>query len=162
MRHKKVKLIALLLLGIGFTGLRAQTAISAIGGNATGSGGTVSYTVGQIAYTGISGPSGSVTQGVQQPYEFFTVGTDDTPHISLYLNVFPNPTATGIFLRVSQENPKTYTYHLYDFGGKLLQSHRISSTVTPISLEHLEPATYLLSVVNNQTVIKTFKIIKNK
>jgi len=46
MKYKKLKLSAVLLLGLGLTGLQAQQSINAAGGNATGSGGMVSYSVG--------------------------------------------------------------------------------------------------------------------
>ena len=59
--------IRLLFLLIGIQQLQAQDAIANSGGNATGSNGTVSYTVGQVAYTSQTGASGSVAQGVQQP-----------------------------------------------------------------------------------------------
>ncbi len=49
-KHKKLKLIAILLLGIGLTGLQAQTALIATGGIALGSGGSVSYSIGQVVY----------------------------------------------------------------------------------------------------------------
>jgi hypothetical protein len=47
----------------------AQTATVSAGGNAIGTGGSVSYSVGQIAYTNNSNSNGSVAQGVQYPYE---------------------------------------------------------------------------------------------
>jgi len=43
MLNKKVKISALLLLCVGLTGLQAQNAIPASGGNASGGGGTASY-----------------------------------------------------------------------------------------------------------------------
>ena len=46
MQYKKLKLNAILFLGLGLTGLQAQEAISASGGDASGSGGTVIYTIG--------------------------------------------------------------------------------------------------------------------
>jgi len=48
MRHKRLKLSAVLLLGLGLTGLQAQESVNATGGNASGSGGSVSYSVGQV------------------------------------------------------------------------------------------------------------------
>ncbi len=42
MRHKRLKLSAIFLLGLGLTGLQAQETIPATGGNASGSGTTVS------------------------------------------------------------------------------------------------------------------------
>jgi uncharacterized protein (TIGR02145 family) len=50
-------------------GLALQNTISAAGGNAKGSGGSASFTVGQIFYTKLSGTNGTVVQGIQQPYE---------------------------------------------------------------------------------------------
>jgi hypothetical protein len=50
-------------------GLAMQNTISSAGGNAKGSGGSASFTVGQIFYTKLSGTNGSVVQGIQQPYE---------------------------------------------------------------------------------------------
>jgi len=68
--------ILVLLLGLTFPGLQAQEAIPASGGNVTGSGGTVSYSIGQVFYLMNSGATGSVLQGVQQPHEIF--GKEDT------------------------------------------------------------------------------------
>ena len=47
----------------------AQQAFVAAGGDATGSGGTVSFSAGQVVYTTITSGSGSVSQGVQQVYD---------------------------------------------------------------------------------------------
>jgi len=53
MRNKK--LIIMLLLTGCFTGVWAQETILATGADATGSGGKVSYSVGQIAYENFCG-----------------------------------------------------------------------------------------------------------
>src|SRR6056297_978638 len=66
---KTVILIAMLLFGPGLTGANAQQAMPASGGDASGSGGFVSYSVGQVVYTTHTGANGSVAQGVQQTYE---------------------------------------------------------------------------------------------
>ena len=50
MKHKKLKLCAILLIGFGLTGLQAQESVNTTGGNASGSGGSVSYSVGQVTY----------------------------------------------------------------------------------------------------------------
>jgi hypothetical protein len=64
----KLLQLTLLLLGFVLTA-QAQQATTAAGGNATGSGGSVAYSVGQIVYTTHTGTTGSVAQGVQQTYE---------------------------------------------------------------------------------------------
>jgi hypothetical protein len=64
-----IRLMLLLLLGCNIQLLNAQTGIAAGGGNATGSGGSVSYSIGQVFYMMNTGTTGSVLQGVQQPWE---------------------------------------------------------------------------------------------
>ena len=73
MRNTKLKLSTVLLLCFGMFGLQAQQVVTTSGGNASGSGGSVSYTVGQIVYTTNTDSNGSVAQGVQQPYEISVV-----------------------------------------------------------------------------------------
>ena len=77
-------LISAFLFFMALTGLQAQEAISASGGNASGSNGTLSYTVGQVVSSYIIGSEGTVTQGVQQPWEIFQLtGSYDALGISL-------------------------------------------------------------------------------
>ena len=84
MRKNKSKPLALLVAGLLCAGLtQAQESVNSTGGNATGSGGTVSYTIGQVGYTTNTGSNGSVAQGVQQAYEILTVGINENePKIS--------------------------------------------------------------------------------
>ena len=49
--------------------LFGQQAVVTAGAEATGTGGTVSYSVGQVVYQTHAGTNGSVAEGVQQPYE---------------------------------------------------------------------------------------------
>ncbi|MBC8173028.1 MAG: hypothetical protein H7X71_03895, partial [Chitinophagales bacterium] len=50
--------------------LFAQEGSSAAGGDGAGSGGTISYTVGQTNYITLAGAGGTAMEGVQQPFEF--------------------------------------------------------------------------------------------
>jgi len=141
--------------------LSAQSALPATGGNASGSGGAVSYTVGQIAYTANSSPSGSAHQGVQQAYEIFTVGSDETPDITLRCLLYPNPTPDGVTLDAPQYATQNLHYQLFDSAGRLLSGSGINSVETNISLLNQPAAVYLLTVRSQDRAIKTFKIIKN-
>lgn len=101
MRHKRLKLSAVLLLGLGLTGLQAQTSVNATDGDVSGSGGSVSYSVGQVVYTTHTGTSGSVAEGVQQPYEISVVtGLEEAQSINLSVTAYPNPTTD--YCQVSQ------------------------------------------------------------
>ena len=162
MRHKKLKLSAVILIGLGLTGLQAQESVIAIGGNASGSGGSVSYSVGQVVYTTSTGANGSVAQGVQQPYEISVVtAIEEAKGINLSVSVYPNPTTDYLTLEVKDFELSTLHFQLYDMNGKLLQSEKISGSQTSITMGNLVSATYFVKVIQSNKEIKTFKIIKN-
>lgn len=139
----------------------AQSSIVVTGGNGIGSGGSVSYSVGQIADTTAAGPNGSVTQGVQQPIEILLVGMDNYPDISLTASVYPNPTSANVLLKTDMQNSDNISFQLYDLYGKLITTQKLTSSITAIPMESLAGGTYFLNVVANNTELKSFKIIKN-
>jgi hypothetical protein len=158
MKHKdSIMSVAFLLLGLG--GLHAQESPTATGGEATGAGGTASYSVGQVVYTTNTGTNGSVAQGVQQPYEVSVITGVNETTINLELSVYPNPTTDYLTLKL--EKTEGLSYQLYDLQGKVIASKTVNGTSTNISLEEQPTATYFLSVVKNNQIVKTFKIIKN-
>ena len=158
---KRTKML-LLFLGIATTSLYAQEAVPATGGEASGAGGTVSYTVGQVLYNTYTGTSNSEAQGVQQPYEIsIVVGIEAYEGIRLSCQVYPNPSTNYLVLEVENYDLKDLHYQLLDVSGKLLKSKRIESTTSTISMKDYVPSVYLLQVVSESTIIQTFKIIKN-
>ena len=121
MKNLRKVLICFCLFGYG-TAIQAQEAVTAAGGDATGSGGSVSYSIGQIDYITNTGTGGTVTQGVQQPYEFFIVGIDDKKDISVELSVYPNPAVSTVNLRIDNQNLENISFQLYDMNEKLILS----------------------------------------
>ena len=65
--------VTIVLFTTGLTVATAQESVSASGGEASGSGGSVSYSVGQLFYRIHTGTTGSVAEGVQQPYEISVI-----------------------------------------------------------------------------------------
>ena len=162
MRHKKLKLSAIILLGLGLTGLQAQESVNATGGDASGSGGSVSYSVGQVVYTTNTGTNGSVTQGVQQPYEISVVtAIEEAKGINLTVTAYPNPATDYLTLRIDEFEISNLSFQLYDMNGKLLQSEKITGNQTSIVMSNLVPANYFVKVIQANKEVKTFKIIKN-
>jgi hypothetical protein len=166
MKNLKKSAIVFILF-ISVTAIRAQDAIPASGGNASGGGGTVSYTVGQVVYTTNTGTNGSVAQGVQQPYEISVVtGIENSMKINLSCMAYPNPATTYLTLKTENTDNENLSYQLYDINGKLLENKKVEGNETTIFMEHRPVATYLLKVVQTDQAslpkeIKTFKIIKN-
>lgn len=162
MTKNKSRPILLLATGLLWASLaQAQESVNATGGDATGSGGTVAYSVGQVAYTTNTDASGTVSQGVQQAYEIFTVGIKETK-LNISLSVFPNPTADNLTLQISDYNNEKLSYQLLDMQGKLLNNGQVTTQQTQINTAHLPAATYFMNVLNQENKkIQTFKIIKN-
>ena len=166
MLQNKLKLCIVLLLVLILTRLEAQEAIPSTGGNASGSGGSVSYSFGQIVYTTNTGINGSVAQGVQQPYEISVVtGVEEANGINLIWTAYPNPATDHLQLKVESNfnfSLSTLTYSLYDISGKLLENKTIERNETTIAMGSLSSSTYFIKVYDNKkTEVKTFKIIKN-
>lgn len=162
MKNKKTKLTTSLLLSIGLTGTYAQQATDAAGGNASGSGGSVSYSVGQVVYTTHTGTNGSVAQGVQQAYEIsIATGINDTEDTGIHLSAYPNPAKDILNLKVDHYTEGKFLYQLFDISGKLLEAKHIEAKEISITMSNWPQATYFLKITQNHEVIKTFKILKN-
>lgn len=138
----------------------AQQAVSASGGNAIGSGGSSSYTVGQVAFTTNIGSNGSAAQGVQIPYEFSTIVGLEATGINLELKAYPNPANNVIHLSISDCKNGGISYRIYNIQGKLLIDNPVKENLTSIPLQKFSGSVYILNVLGNNELIKTFRIIK--
>ena len=157
MIQKKITATALFLLGI--CSMQAQQTTSSSGGEATGLGGTSSYTIGQTVYTSVSGAGGSSSQGVQQPYQIDVISGASIAEVTLEMSAYPNPTTSKLTLTVADATD--LSYQLYDTKGNQIKSNVVSEALTVINLEDQPAAVYFLKVVQSKEPLKTFKIIKN-
>lgn len=169
MRYNHLQATAILFFGLGLTSaLHAQESINATGQNATGSGGSACYSVGQVVYT--TNTNASMTQGVQQPYEIFVVtGLEEAEGITLSVLAYPNPTTDDLIIEThysaSQSDAVEYSVSLYDIQGKILKETTIVGNQGHLSMTNLAPSTYYVKVWSKRTAdakkeVKTFKIIK--
>lgn len=159
MEHKKLKL-SVLLFGLGLT-IQAQQAPTAAGGDASGSGGSVAYSVGQVAYITVTGPTGSVVQGVEQPFEIFVLSTNEVAATDISISVFPNPTSDNLILQVGDFSTNKLSYQLLDIRGRLLNNDIITANQTQLSLANLPQAAYFVNITRQNKKVKAFKILKN-
>ena len=162
MKFLTIPVIVLCLI-LNRTGITAQSVITSNGGNASGAGGSAAYTVGQMAFSVVTGTNGFIVQGVQQPYEISTVtAIENTEDISLEYIIYPNPTGDIVRLVINPFTGDRYSFRLYDLNGKLLREEQVPDKVTEISFESLPPAVYLLRILVNYQEVKVFKVVKNK
>lgn len=137
----------------------AQDRINASGGDASGPGGEVAYTIGLVDYTASNSGSGSVSTGVQHVY-IQAVGIDEWD-LSYDITVFPNPAVERVIIKVP-DNSLDFHYHLLDMNGKVIQSGLLAASKNHIMISSLESATYFLTVSSNGNTVRTFKLIKNQ
>jgi hypothetical protein len=141
--------------------IKAQNVIPASGGNGAGAGGSVSYTVGQVANATLSGSGGTVAQGVQQPYEISVVtAIKNTEEINLKCYIYPNPAADVTKLVFESPEYENMRFRLFDINGVLLQDKTVDSRETEIYLGNSSSSVYFLKVLKDNLEVKVFKIIK--
>jgi len=123
----------------------------------------VSYSVGQVFYTYIGSQSVyNVAQGIQHQETIKKIDLVENIEAKAEAFVFPNPatdfvniTIKGMELKAGQQS-----YQLYDLQGRLIKQNTINDIQSQISLNHLSPSIYILSINANNKVLKTVKIIK--
>ena len=161
-RTTRILVTAAFVMAVAFAG--AQSAIVPVGGDAQGNGGSVSYTVGQMAVESTANSNGSISvaEGVQQPYEIMTVGVDDYPQIALNAVVYPNPTDNLAQLQLNGFEIPTDGLRaiLYDGNGKQLQSVIVSDDLTAFQIGQYATGTYFLELRDGKRVLKTFKVVR--
>lgn len=161
MENYKPKIIAALVFFFGILKVNAQQATLASGGNATGAGGKVSYSVGQVAYKTQTGSNGNVNQGVEQAIEIFILSGEEFANIKLEAIVFPNPTVSSVTLKISNFSLDNLNYQFFDIQGRLIKEAKIANEETVFEMDNYPTATYILKINSNTKDLKTFKIIKN-
>lgn len=151
--------------------LNAQNAVSSSGGEAVGSGGSSSFTVGQVFYTSI-GNSFSNSEGVQQPFKILSnpasYKTDVMPQITVLVkdespikvSIYPNPAINYIVLSIGNTVLADLSYILYDFNDRAISTGFIQNKETYISFPYLVSGSYILQVVQHTKQLKSFIIIK--
>ena len=140
----------------------SQEIISPSAGDSSGSGGSLSYTIGQVFFNTIESDYGSLVQGIQQPFEFQTLSTPALLTVQLTAITYPNPTTEFVLLKISDTALENLQYTLFDLNGKTIDSKKINSFSTKITMKNFAIGMYLLKLTKNNQPLKTFKIIKKQ
>ena len=138
-----------------------QQSVNTSGGNVANSNGSVSYSIGQVAYASVSNSNGTVSQGVQQAYQISTLILEENA-FNFSLSAYPNPTTDNLTLRVGNYRQESLMYRVLDTEGKLVSEAKLQGQETVIEMHQLPTATYFVEVHNEGKKVQTFKIIKNQ
>lgn len=143
-----------------FITIKAQQSTLAAGANFVSSSGSVSFSIGQVAYTSQTTSNSFVNQGVQQPFEFFATSVNKIEK-KIDIKAYPNPTTELLNLEFKGDFFQNLRIQLYDVQGKLIQTEDMKSKVIVLNLRELSSAFYFLNILDEQNnLIDTFKIVK--
>ena len=156
--HLRIITFSLFIVLNGVAAL-AQSDIVPMGGTATGDGGTVTFTIGQIAMQSYGEGGTTISEGVQQPYEIQIIGIDNYPSITLNAMVYPNPTLGNVQLTMNNVQLEGEV-KVFDINGKYLFSKKIEGETTMIPMAALATGTYFVNVLDGTQVLKSFKVVK--
>jgi len=139
----------------------AQQTVLPAGGDATGSSGSVSWSLGQVDYTANNSSGGTVSQGVQQPIEFLILATAEKDPVTRSISAMPNPASDGITVQLSTPPTSAATYRLVDLHGQEVATGRFTGTSAYVPLAGLAAATYLIHVVQGGSETSVLRVIKH-
>jgi hypothetical protein len=124
--------------------------------------GGTSYSIGQLFFEVIQAGDASITPGVQQAYEIFTVSIKET-ELNISVRLFPNPTTDVITIAISEYLENNLQYRLIDIHGKVLQTGQIVGEQSQLQLSGFPSSTYFLQIIDPiQKKLKSFRILKNQ
>lgn len=150
-----------LLIFLGFNGIcEAQQTVNTSGNNAQSATGSVSYSVGQMFDQSLSSVSGKVNQGVQQPYEIYTLATNESA-VQKKITVYPNPVKDFLIVDFNSEKLQNAKYQLFEGTGRIINQGGLRDLKNEINTSTLNSGMYILSISSEGKTMKTFKIIKN-
>jgi hypothetical protein len=146
--------------------IAAQDTTSSAGGNILSSdGSSISYTLGQTAYTTIANAERSFAEGIQQTYALKVTPINpggETEGASIDCIVYPNPTSNNVTINIKNADPTAFKYLLYTSNRRLIKQNNILSSSTILSMVDLPSGAYLLKISNSKrNITRIFKIIKD-
>ena len=154
---KKSILPLVLLMSCGFCSF-AQNAISSTGGHFKTTGGSTSFTVGQVAYVLKKGNGSYLNEGVQQVYTKKTTPVEELVYLK-EVQLYPNPTQETMTLILSSKEDVQVRYTIMDYLGKEIRAGNILSEKSEISLRDLPSGNYFISLKSKKE-IRIFKMVK--
>tara|TARA_B100000674_G_scaffold44090_1_gene30573 strand:- start:95140 stop:95646 length:507 start_codon:yes stop_codon:yes gene_type:complete len=153
---KKKHLLIGAFIGSSMTVFAQQDIVSTQGDSYSNSNNTIDFTIGEPVIETVSDGTNDVTQGFHQTQ--LTITSVKDYETDFILNVFPNPTAQLLNVKVQQINNESY--QIFDINGKLVLEGKLSNTNTVIDMAGLAEGTFILSIVRANQPVKSFQIIK--
>lgn len=139
--------------------LRAQHNLGAGGASATSAAGSVSFSLGQVAYTTSANASGSAARGVQQTYPELEIRVPEVAR-SFDFNFYPNPNRGTAYLQLPASNPAAYALYIHDLSGRLITVQTLSGGITPLDFSSYASGAYTAHIYSKDVYMTHFIFMK--
>lgn len=150
-------IVVLLLAPFSMSG---QVSVNSSGGEAIGSNGSVSFSVGQVDYINFSSAQNMMSEGVQQPIELYTVKIEELQE-KVYLTLYPNPTTQNLWLQFDGAVHNRKKIEVYSISGQKVKSLEIDESKPQLDVSDLANGTYIIRVYAHGTVLFTKRFVKS-
>ncbi|MCK5137644.1 MAG: T9SS type A sorting domain-containing protein [Bacteroidales bacterium] len=117
----------------------APTVISSGGGYAEGENISISWTLGELAVTTLTGGNMILTQGFQQPSDI-GVGISSN-EVNWNISVYPNPVGDELSIRFDIDKPGDFLVEIQDVTGRLISQEQ-HKQINPGDIILLNTSTY--------------------
>lgn len=138
----------------------AQQAVVPAGGEGSGQGGTVSWTIGQVADLMVEGGGGTVGAGVQQPFEALPT-TVDAERAPIGPTVWPTITNDVVHVDLGDPAARSVRMIILDEAGRPVLEQRAQQAVAEVRLAALAVGRYILHLVKDGRPVGTFDLIRS-
>lgn len=169
MKHKLLRLNAVLLLGLGLTPLQGQTAMTVKQSGGTQTAYALSA-IRKLTFSSTGNMSVTKTTGSTDDYALIGVrylkfgdtdtGIDAGTTAKGNLQLYPNPAVDVLYIQLSEVGSRVAVVELLSIEGKVLYKGQLSSTgIYQVNVSQFRQGVYLCRV-NNGTSIETTKFLK--
>jgi hypothetical protein len=168
MRHKRLKLGSVFLLGLGLTGLQAQTMyVKQSNGTQTAYALSniqkMNFSSGNLTVTKTDNTNAVYALNNLRYFNFSDLSTDTEEPVSVQnqmLSVYPNPVTNMLNIDLSGSVQEEGKIRIINFEGKTVLNRQVGHAgVLSLDLSHLPKGLYLCRYAN-LTETRTVKIIK--
>lgn len=156
MKTPNQSLLLLIFLFIYHTSI-SQELISTSGNSHQNGDMQITWSLGELMIETFSSPGNSLTQGFNQPQLTVTnVQANELAEINVLL--YPNPTHS--FINIQLDEYRDTKFYIYTIDGRLLVSEKIASDITTIDLQQFNSGIYLVKILHDRSLLKTYQVIK--
>lgn len=139
--------------------VEAQEVVSSAGNNHQAGDIAISWTLGEVAIASFFSDDLILTQGMHQPVLIVT-SVEDCIACSYKFVLYPNPAAEYVMLEFDNTGVAAFNYRLFNASGSILDFGSIDQSGQRIKLSDYKNGYYILSIYEENKLVKTFNIIK--